>query len=310
MPGPLSWCFHHLPKPLHRVEVAANHVTQLVVPSGCSLPQPVAGAAAAVIVVTQLWLVLSGNFSWLNWMTIVPGLPPLRTVSGSAPARPAAAAARTLPVLVRLVCVVVAALLARRSATGRPATSRLRHQQMNARFDPLHLVNTYGAFGSITRTRYEIVIEGTDEPQVAPARAWREYGSRASRATRAGVRRQFAPYHLRLDWLMWFAALSPAYAQPWFLRFVAPARRRPRDAAAVAAQPVPRTPRRRFVRARLYRYRFTTRASAARRRLVAPGAGGPVHVARHLGDPAQHAVSMPGAAIASSSGGHRRLRPG
>lgn len=32
MPGPLSWYFHHLPKLFHRVEVAANHVTQLLVP--------------------------------------------------------------------------------------------------------------------------------------------------------------------------------------------------------------------------------------------------------------------------------------
>lgn len=32
MPGPLSWFFHHLPKPLHRIEVAGNHFAQLVVP--------------------------------------------------------------------------------------------------------------------------------------------------------------------------------------------------------------------------------------------------------------------------------------
>ena len=71
MPGPLSWFFHHLPKPLHRVEVAGNHFAQLVVPFGLFAPQPVASVAAAIIVVTQLWLVLSGNFAWLNWVTII-----------------------------------------------------------------------------------------------------------------------------------------------------------------------------------------------------------------------------------------------
>lgn len=90
MPGPLSWFFHHLPRPAHRVEVAANHVTQLVVPFLLFTPQPVAGAAAALIVVTQLWLVLSGNFAWLNWITIVLAL---SAVDGSliaeAPALPA-----------------------------------------------------------------------------------------------------------------------------------------------------------------------------------------------------------------------------
>ena len=71
MPGPLSWFFHHLPKPLHRIEVAGNHFAQLVVPFGLFAPQPVASVAAAIIIVTQLWLVTSGNFAWLNWVTIV-----------------------------------------------------------------------------------------------------------------------------------------------------------------------------------------------------------------------------------------------
>ena len=42
MPGPLSWFFHHLPKPLHRVEVLGNHFAQLIVPFGLFAPQPVA----------------------------------------------------------------------------------------------------------------------------------------------------------------------------------------------------------------------------------------------------------------------------
>ena len=38
MPGPLSWFFHHLPRPFHRVEVAGNHVAQLIVPFGLFAP--------------------------------------------------------------------------------------------------------------------------------------------------------------------------------------------------------------------------------------------------------------------------------
>ncbi|MGE2717037.1 lipase maturation factor family protein, partial [Mycolicibacterium litorale] len=71
MPGPLSWFFHRLPKPLHRIEVAGNHFAQLVVPFALFAPQPVANIAAAIVITTQLWLVLSGNFAWLNWITIV-----------------------------------------------------------------------------------------------------------------------------------------------------------------------------------------------------------------------------------------------
>ena len=64
-------------------------------------------------------------------------------------------------------------------------------QMMNASFDPLHLVNTYGAFGSITRERYEIVLEGTDDAtRDRPTRRGATTSSRASRATRRGGRRR------------------------------------------------------------------------------------------------------------------------
>src|SRR5437762_11250876 len=70
MPNPLSWYFHHLPRPLHRVEVLGNFFAQLVAPFFLFAPQPVASIAGAVIVLTQGWLVLSGNFSWLNFLTM------------------------------------------------------------------------------------------------------------------------------------------------------------------------------------------------------------------------------------------------
>src|SRR5438552_2044977 len=51
--------------------VLANHFAQLVVPFFLFAPQPVAGVAGGIIVLTQSWLILSGNFSWLNFITIV-----------------------------------------------------------------------------------------------------------------------------------------------------------------------------------------------------------------------------------------------
>ena len=71
MPNPLSWFFHHLPRPLHRVEALGNFVAQLVLPFGLFLPQPFATIAAVLMIATQLYLVVSGNYAWLNWVTIV-----------------------------------------------------------------------------------------------------------------------------------------------------------------------------------------------------------------------------------------------
>ncbi|HEY9368118.1 lipase maturation factor family protein [Streptomyces sp.] len=252
MPGPLSWFFHRLPRPLHRVEAGANHVVQLVVPVLLFTPQPVATVAAGLMVATQLWLVLSGNFAWLNWLTVVLAL---SAMDGSLVA---GEHARPDPPLwyVVLVCAVTALVLVR---SYRPARNLLsRRQAMNRSYDPFHLVNAYGAFGTVGRLRQEIVIEGTDEPALHEGTVWKEYGFRGKPGDVRRVSRQFAPYHLRLDWLMWFAALSPAYAEGWFGGFVERLLVNDRDTLRLLRHnPFPDAPPT-HIRARLYLYRFTT----------------------------------------------------
>ncbi|MEU1552507.1 lipase maturation factor family protein [Streptomyces scabiei] len=251
MPGPLSWFFHHLPKPLHRVEVAANHVTQLVVPFLLFAPQPVATGAAALMILTQLWLVLSGNFAWLNWITIVLAL---SAVDVGGPA------SRThgTPLWYTVVVLAVAALVL--ALSHRPVRNMLsRRQVMNRSFDPLHLVNTYGAFGSVSRVRHEVVIEGTADEVPREDAGWREYEFRGKPGDPRRWPRQFAPYHLRLDWLMWFAALSPAYAGSWFGALTERLLENDRDTLRLLGRsPFPADAPPRFVRARLFRYRYTT----------------------------------------------------
>ncbi|MEU2385056.1 lipase maturation factor family protein [Streptomyces sp. NPDC012461] len=252
MPGPLSRFFHHLPRPLHRVEAAANHVTQLVVPFLVFAPQPVASAAAALMILTQLWLVLSGNFAWLNWITVVLALSALRLPS-DAPRVP------DPPLWYVVVVLAVSALLL--LLGFRPVRNMVsRRQVMNRSFDPLHLVNTYGAFGSVSRVRYEVVIEGTSAATPGADADWRAYEFRGKPGDPRRRPRQFAPYHLRLDWLMWFAALSPAYAEPWFGRLVERLLAGDRDTLRLLrASPFPPDAPHRYVRARLFRYRFSTR---------------------------------------------------
>ncbi|WP_406361830.1 lipase maturation factor family protein [Streptomyces sp. NBC_01579] len=252
MPGPLSWFFHRLPKPLHRVEVAANHVTQLLVPVLLFAPQPVSSAAAGLMIATQLWLVLSGNFAWLNWVTITLAL---SAVDWSLVATPPAQSVP--PLWYEVVVIAVTALVV--VLSYRPARNLIsRRQVMNRSFDPLHLVNTYGAFGSISRVRLEIVVEGTDEQLLHPGTAWREYGFHGKPGDPRRLPRQFAPYHLRLDWLMWFAALSPVYAQSWFGPFVERLLENDRDTLRLLRHnPFPDVPPA-HIRARVYHYRYTT----------------------------------------------------
>ena len=42
-----------------------------MLPFGLFLPQPFASIAAALMIASQLYLVVTGNYSWLNWITII-----------------------------------------------------------------------------------------------------------------------------------------------------------------------------------------------------------------------------------------------
>lgn len=135
-----------------------------------------------------------------------------------------------------------------------------RGQLMNYSFNPLQLVNAYGAFGSITRIRHEIVVEGTADPEPGPGSEWREYEFKGKPGDVHRRPRQVAPYHLRLDWLMWFAALSPGYGQPWFPLLMSRLQAGDRTVLKLLRHnPFPDAPPA-HVRARLYRYRFTDRS--------------------------------------------------
>jgi hypothetical protein len=266
MPGPLSWFFHHLPRPLHRVEVAGNHFAQLIVPFGLFAPQPVASAAGGIVVITQLWLVASGNFAWLNWVTIVLAFSAIDDASIATliplpahPAWPAPPLWFAGPVIAFAAAVLFMSYWPMRNMLS-------SRQRMNVSFNSFHLVNTYGAFGSIGRVRHEVVIEGTDEERLSPRTAWKEYGFKGKPGAPRRLPRQWAPYHLRLDWLMWFAAISPGYAQPWLTPLLRRLLRNdPATLRLLRHNPFPDAPPR-YVRAQLYEYRFTTWAELRRNR--------------------------------------------
>ncbi|MDP8991607.1 MAG: lipase maturation factor family protein [Actinomycetota bacterium] len=259
IPNRLSWYFHHLPKPVHKAEVVANHVSQLILPLALLLPQPVAGTAGALVVTTQLWLLLSGNFAWLNVLTIALAVPTFhdgmlgRVLPLEAPALEAPSGWFVVVVVALTAAVVVLSYWPVRNMAS-------PKQLMNCSYNPLRLVNTYGLFGSITRERHEVVIEGTDEATPGGEVTWEEYQFKAKPGDPRRRPRQVAPYHLRLDWLMWFAPLSPRYAEGWFLALVAKLLQNDEATLRLLSRnPFPEAPPK-LVRARLYRYRYTTRA--------------------------------------------------
>ena len=256
MANPLSWFFHRLPKPLHRVEVLGNHFAQLVVPWFLFFPQPIASLAGIVIIATQSWLLLSGNFAWLNVITITLAISSFdnaalgRLISlGPGPLGEQPGWYIGLVVAVTLLILYL---------SYRPARNLLsRRQIMNASFDSFHIVGTYGAFGSVTKERYEVIVEGTADPVLNAQTVWREYEFKGKPGDVKRTPAQFAPYHLRLDWLMWFAAMSSPMYHEWFVPFLVKLLEADRPVLRLLRRDPFQGQRPRFVRALLYLYRFT-----------------------------------------------------
>jgi hypothetical protein len=134
-----------------------------------------------------------------------------------------------------------------------------KHQLMNASFNRWQLVNAYGAFGSVTKQRYEVIVEGTLDATPDDNADWREYQFKGKPGDPARVPRQFAPYHLRLDWLMWFLPLGSVHEE-WFYAFLAKLLLADvRTLRLLRVDPF-HGERPRWVRASMYFYRFATRA--------------------------------------------------
>jgi hypothetical protein len=264
IPNPLTWVINRLPPAIGKAGVAFNFVAEIAAPFGYLVPMRGVRVAAGVItIVFQGALIVSGNLSWLNYLTVVIAIScfddqAIARVLALARVPPVHAGALEPLAFPHLAAISALALMVA-ALSVRPVLNMLSPtQMMNASFEPLHLVNTYGAFGSVSQRRYEVVLEGTADSVVTPATQWKEYEFKAKPGNVARRPPLVAPYHLRLDWLMWFAGISREYADPWLLPLVA--RLLQNDAptlALMARNPFPDRPPA-LVRARYYEYRFTT----------------------------------------------------
>jgi hypothetical protein len=262
LPGPLSRWFHFLPRVVLRFGVWYNWLAELVAPFFVFGPRLARHIAGGIIIGLQIFLVLSGNLSFLNWLTIIPALAcfddgfwsmllPRALVrraeeanARAEPSRPMLATAWTITVIIALLSI-------------RPVLNMLSPQQiMNTSFDPLNLVNTYGAFGSVGRERLNVVFEGTTDEVPDDKANWKPYPYKGLPVALDRRPPQIAPYQLRLDWQLWFAAMSTPEEYPWTLTLVSKLLHNDPGAVGLfAGNPFPDKPPR-YIRAVLYRYHF------------------------------------------------------
>jgi hypothetical protein len=259
LPNPLSRMFHHFPVWFHKLEVAITHIIELFVPFGVFAPGMIGRVCGVLTILFQISLIISGNLSWLNYITIVitfscldddllkKVLPWMKKQIGE----PIKLSRARTAVLIVLTAMIGALSIA-------PARNLLASGQlMNSSFDPFNLVNTYGAFGSITRTRYEVILEGTKDKEVTSETKWLPYEFRCKPGDVSRMPCIVSPYHYKIDWQMWFAAMSRVEDHPWMIPFVFRLLEAEPSVLALLAHDPFDGSRPQFIRARLKEYHFS-----------------------------------------------------
>lgn len=267
LPTPLAWYLHQLPVWFQKASCGLMFFLELVVPFFYFAPRRLRFLAGGLTILFQVAIALSGNYTYFNLLTIVLCLPlfddaalrrllPQRQREATTalalprPSRPRRIlTASAAGVLVLAAGVQLAALFAG-SHLPRPAANFLVWMEQP------RLVNSYGLFAVMTPTRPEIVIQGSNDGQ-----HWQDYVFPYKPGPVDRAPSWVAPYQPRLDWQLWFAALSNYQSNPWFVNLMLRLLQgSPPVLRLLEDNPFPQAPPR-YVRALLYQYHFTDPAT-------------------------------------------------
>lgn len=262
IPNPLSPFFHFLPKFIHKLGVLFSHFVQIIVPFFVFWPKLLRQFSGILLLSFHFILILSGNLAFLNWVTILPIIALfddsfLKKIFPKFIVNKAEKAAKSaMPYSFQKIISIVLIILVVFLSIDVVNNLRSSGQAMNTSFDRYHLVNTYGAFGSIGKVRNELIFQGTSDLQIMPETEWKEYEFKAKPGNVYSKGVFIVPYHLRIDWLIWFAALSSPNQYPWVAHFVWKLLHNDKQTLSlIAHNPFPDEPLN-IIRIEFYRYEY------------------------------------------------------
>ncbi|XP_042294465.1 lipase maturation factor 1 isoform X2 [Sceloporus undulatus] len=274
VPNPIAYYMHRSPVWFHQFEMLFNHFIELVVPFLLFLGRRMCIVHGVLQILFQVLLIISGNLSFLNWLTIVPSIACFDDASlaflfsskkggtkDQVQEMQAAGKTSTLQYssYIRKVVNISFGLLITFLSIPVVVNLLSSQQVMNTSFNPLRIVNTYGAFGSITKERTEVIIQGTSSVDPNdPAAVWEEYEFKCKPGD---LRRRpclISPYHYRLDWLMWFAAFQTYEQNEWIIHLAGKLLASDKEVLSLmASNPFEGKTPPRWVRGEHFRYKFS-----------------------------------------------------
>jgi len=101
--------------------------------------------------------------------------------------------------------------------TGKTLLARAVAGESGVPFFSIPASDFVGMFGGVGRIRDEIAFEGTLAAVPDESAEWVEYSWKCKPGDPDRRPCWISPYHLRLDWLVWFAAMSEYRQHPWLV---------------------------------------------------------------------------------------------
>ena len=265
IPTPVAWYMHQLPLWFHQVSVVLMFFVEIIVPFTIFMPRRPRIVGACALIAFQVLIILTGNYTFFNYLTIVLCLilfedSSLRRVLPKALSEKITrtsdelhdssfkkcAVAVFVWIMIGLNLVHLTGLAMERRGFHEPIASLFQWSSHYA------IVNSYGLFRVLTTSRPEIVVEGSND-----GATWLTYEFKYKPGDTLRAPPWVAPHQPRLDWQMWFAALGNYNSNRWFVNFmIRLLEGSPSVTSLLGYNPFPDEPPR-YVRALLYEYHFT-----------------------------------------------------
>jgi hypothetical protein len=223
LPTWIGWYVQHMPHSFHAASVFATLALELVLVWMLFLPRRWRIICFLIVTPWELGIILTANYTFLNYLVLVLGflllddrflhrfLPQPRnkslTLDLPEESRPQGSEgfvhffklmklSLTGIVLIWIFYATSAQLIWMFSALPLPMAPV-------AAIEPFRIANRYGLFGIMTRGRYEIEFQGSDD-----GKNWVTYPFRYKPQDPGKPPGIYAPYQPRFDWNLWFASLG------------------------------------------------------------------------------------------------------
>lgn len=262
LPTWIAWYANQSPLWFMKLSCAVMFGIEIGVPFLIFAPRTLRFFAAGAIAFLQILILLTGNYTFFNWLTLALCLLLLDDFAIKKifrwPFTHAVPRKKyrhwSLGLTVPLACVYSIISLMQIVVIFGTQSSLLTPIVAAAEWlGPFRTINDYGLFRVMTRERHEIIVQGSND-----AVHWSDYEFKYKPGNVDRRPAFIAPLQPRLDWQMWFAALGNYQQNPWFGNFcVRLLQGSPDVVALLKTDPFPQKPPR-YIRAELYDYQFTT----------------------------------------------------